>query len=332
MLETDVCYQHGFRNPCQICKYTGLEIKPNGKTPEKSYNHWEPFHLEPTPSEEKLANWELLIPCGNCKDNYQIIKAQNPPRFTDWFTWTWEIHEAVNAKLEYEPMSLDNARACWLGIGPQTKSRLVITVATGPKFKGILAVTRPHLLAYAERCDADYIELTNQSFGQWQLEKFRVHGVAKQYEQTLFIDSDCYVRPSCPNIFELGETMLHADIEHNTWWPDWAPFEYDNVLASQGLPPKTVGQLLNSGLVLCSRRTADIWKPPPHRLPDSHCSEQWWVQHQSDAFEVTLLPTEFNVQYWFEDFYERLPNAHIIHVANAPNKIELLQKLISEYP
>jgi hypothetical protein len=295
---------------------------------------WKELHTKDYPTPKWLAFWMSQVPKFGCDCESFLRKyiADNPPRYDDWFAWTWELHNAVNAKLSCEQTTLDNARACWLGIAKKTKPRLVITIATGTQFKKVLSVTRPYLQAYANRCDADYIELTNQSFDQWQLEKFRVHGFAKQYEQTLFIDSDCYVRPSCPDIFEMGETMLHADIEHNTWWPDWAPFEYGNVLASQGLASKPVGQLLNSGVVLCSKKTADIWKPPAQRLPDSHCSEQWWVQHQCDKFDVTLLPTEFNVQYWFKDFYARLSTAQIIHAANAPNKTELLQKLIAEYP
>jgi hypothetical protein len=293
---------------------------------------WKRLHTEKSHTLEAYNAWVKSLPPAGCNCNYDEALAAVPVRLNDWFAWSVDLHNWVNAKLSYEQTTLDNARACWLGMAPQTKPRLVITIATGTQFKKVLSVTRPYLQAYADRCDANYIELTNQSFDQWQLEKFRVHGFAKQYEQTLFIDSDCYVRPSCPNIFEMGETMLHSDFPHNSWWKDWAVQEYDNVLASQGLASKPVGQLLNSGVVLCSKKTADIWKPPTQRLPDSHCSEQWWVQHQCDSFDVTLLPTQFNVQYWFKDFYDRLSTAQIIHAANAPNKVELLQKLIAEYP
>jgi hypothetical protein len=295
---------------------------------------WRDIHTEQNPNP---IWWDgivrqiqsLFCDCGQFLETYVCT---NPPRYNDWFAWSWELHEAVNAKLGYGSMSIDNARACWLGIGPQTKPKLVITVATGAKFKSILAVTRPHLRAYAERCDADYLELTNQTADQWQMEKFRVYPFAQQYEQTLFIDSDCYVRSACPNIFEMGETMLHSDLPHNTWFDEWAPKEYQRVLESQGIANKPIGGILNSGVVLCSKRTADIWRPPTRRLPDSHCSEQWWVQHQCDAFDVKLLPTECNVQYWFKDFEQRLPTSQIIHLANAGNKLELLQNMIADYP
>jgi hypothetical protein len=113
MLGTDFCYQHGFRSPCQVCNHIGVEVQPTGKTPRRPYNHWEPFHREQFPSPERLANWELLIPCGTCKENYRRIKADNPPRFGDWFTWTWEIHNSVNVELSRCTVSLADAVRTW---------------------------------------------------------------------------------------------------------------------------------------------------------------------------------------------------------------------------
>lgn len=83
----------------------------------RTYNHWQPFHTERNPTPGWLAAWEALIPCGFCLENYLRIKAANPPRFNDWFPWTVEIHNSVNAHLSPPKplLSVDEAKAIWIG-------------------------------------------------------------------------------------------------------------------------------------------------------------------------------------------------------------------------
>mgnify|MGYP002142555283 CR=1 FL=1 len=51
-----------------------------------------------------LLAWEFRIPdfSCRCKGSYDLITRTIPPVFTgrkDYYLWTWEVHEAVNAKL-----------------------------------------------------------------------------------------------------------------------------------------------------------------------------------------------------------------------------------------
>ena len=238
------------------------------------YNHWRPFHTAENPTPESLAIWEAGIPCGDCKKTYLAIKAANPPRFADWFVCSWEIHNSVNAHLGRSLQSLDDARACWLAIAPCRQPRLVLTIAVGKSFTELLELTRPRMESYATRCNADFIALTNQQFDQWQREKFRTFELAKQYEQTLFLDADCIIRNTCPNLFELyrdSDVAMHDDLPYQVAPidPGWIKPDHDHTMQSQHISPAWNGKLWNSGVVLSSKRAASIWKPPTHRLPDT---------------------------------------------------------------
>ena len=77
---------------------------------------WKELHTCHNPSAEWLAEWESRIPqygC-QCQAKYLEIKANNPPRFIDWFPWTVETHNAVNQSLTDKPtMSIADAHEIW---------------------------------------------------------------------------------------------------------------------------------------------------------------------------------------------------------------------------
>jgi len=172
--------------------------------------------------------------------------------------------------------------------------------------------------AYAVRCNADFIALTNTQHDCWHGDKFRVNDFASQYEQTLFLDADLVVKESCPDLFELYPdcVAMHDDLSENKRCTrtDWASIELANVLASQSVNDYPQTRLLNSGVVLCTREK-NPWTPPTKPLPESHCGEQFWVDHQAGP-DCKILPLEFNLQFWMKDFWARIPQAHIIHLSN----------------
>jgi hypothetical protein len=109
---------------------------------------------------------------------------------------------------------------------------------------------------------------------------------------------------------------------------EWAQPEFDAVMASQGVSSEPLRRIWNSGVVQCTRETADIWKSPEHRLPDSHCSEQFYVQHQAEKHGVNPLDVRFNFQWWFEGFQDRVKDAWIVHFANCPNRYEAVKAFL----
>lgn len=81
---------------------------------QRQRDHWKKLHTENFDA-EKFEKWIERIPgCSTCRDNFRKLIESNPPRFDDWFKWTWEIHNAVNAKIGKPIMDWDAACELWL--------------------------------------------------------------------------------------------------------------------------------------------------------------------------------------------------------------------------
>lgn len=99
--------------------------------------HWRKLHTENFDT-EKLNKWIERIPgCSTCRDNFRKILESSPPRFYDWFRWTWEIHNSVNAKIGKPLVEWDEAcnQWNWNGTFPvptkRNRHRKIVT-AIGP--------------------------------------------------------------------------------------------------------------------------------------------------------------------------------------------------------
>ena len=68
---------------------------------EKQREHWRKLHTT-TMDADSLATWINEIPSDQdcqCAYRFTNIIKDIPPRFDDWNKWTWQVHNAVNAKL-----------------------------------------------------------------------------------------------------------------------------------------------------------------------------------------------------------------------------------------
>ena len=82
-------------------------------------SHWPWLHNGEWSTEEELAEWEKGIPrygC-DCQTFWKTWKAANPPPYGDpakCFDWSVTAHNAVNAKLDRQIWSIEEALAHWL--------------------------------------------------------------------------------------------------------------------------------------------------------------------------------------------------------------------------
>jgi hypothetical protein len=247
-------------------------------------------------------------------------------------------HEGVwrGAWLEHERMPIELIPyARWKPVQDSINPKndlLIITIAVGKTFRELQEVTGPILEEYAERVGADFVALTNITQQWWGLEKFRVQEYAREYERTLYIDADVILRDSVPNLFEFvprGYVAMHDDWPHLPDY-DWLWNERGAILGSQGVPMDRTETAWNTGIVLCDRDHADIWKPPLAPFLPSHCAEQFWIENSARKYPFFRIPTELNTQYWMPKFQELLPSAKIVHLANCPNskRVELAKELV----
>ncbi len=104
--------------PVDPVKPTRIEIEwhapPKKSLAEQGRELWSELHTSVTI--EALAAWEERIPNFECKCKafYNAWKIDHPPREGDFFAWTVELHNAVNAKLSKPTLTLDEARQLWM--------------------------------------------------------------------------------------------------------------------------------------------------------------------------------------------------------------------------
>ena len=299
------------------------------------------FRVAPRPEKERRK-----AICGNCLmnsdgwcqacgchiDSKVAISSQSCPE-GKWGEW----HGDDEPPMGYLPT---------VEMIPESKKkRLVITVATGSDFARVLDLTGPFMRAYAERCDADFVALTDTTQNWPMYEKFRVHQWANRYKETLFIDADCLVRSDAENLFEMippNTVAMHNDISinrNNQWFiQSWAM-----VNSSQGVsrPLPVPLRVLNSGVVMCDQQTSVIWRPPDRPLPQTHEDEQIWIQSQieTQGIAVIELARGWNEQWYTQrtedgnspQRWEMLAEAaQIIHFARCPNRIPEIQRWIGK--
>lgn len=82
-------------------------------------------------------------------------------------------------------------------------------MAIGEKYEEILQLTKPSIVRYAKKCNADFHIIKDVKISQrlnWDdtnFEKFQVKDYLSSYDRVVFIDSDCLVFNDCIDLFDL---------------------------------------------------------------------------------------------------------------------------------
>lgn len=334
----------GYPLYCACGHVTGREA---GYSFESQANAWRVLHSrfaaaiksgvwEPSIERAWFAEtWSTMIPrrCG-CAESWPKLLARigiNWDSAETAFHSSWELHNAVSIEhAGNPPITFEQARFLFLD-EPPVRDRCVVTIGTGAKFRELLRVSRQSLLAYAERCNADYYEITDPQFVDWKREKFRVYDFASRYQRTLFVDADCWIRPSCPDLFEVVPTnrvAMHDDRPFQAS-SDWIKKHRRELYASQEIVADPDTEFcLNSGVVLCSKESAGVWLPPKKPFPNFHIAEQLLVEYQAmQTGPVEILPRRFNCQFWMNDFATASLDSDVIHLADCRSKLAEMRKL-----
>lgn len=306
---------------------------------------WSKLHFYTGHDPQWVELWQMLIPSGcECKSEFKSIYKQHPFCYNSseaFFESAIILHNAVNSKLNKPTVSLDRAYMLWRHRRPATdRTRAIVTVANGTRFVEMLRLTRPLMQAYADRVNADLIDLDNDTESWGPMEKFRTWHFAQQYDEVLFVDADCVIKPECPDLFSMYTQSIVA---HDDWSrlykTDWLERERATVASKAGISIEHTAQCLNSGVVLSRRSSADIWKRPEADIGTSHCAEQIWLEHCIDkrveeGATLGRLDVRANWQWWFSthdegSFEAGLKDAWIVHFANAPNRLQLIGDYIN---
>jgi len=303
---------------------------------------WSKLHSEELGTPEFLKEWKTFMPSGcDCRKKTEAILKRLPPRYDSpqsWFEWSIEFHNEVNLSLEKPTITLDRAYMLWKNRRPQTgRARAVITVANGVEFSHILAMTRPFMQTYANRVNADLIDLDNDTESWGLMEKFRVYEFAKQYHEVMFVDADCIITEKCPDLFDFdGEVSIHNDYE---LFRSAATIneERKNVSQRSGVEIPSTKTAYNTGVVVTRGRANHIWVRPEVPIGNSRLAEQVWIESQINRndLKVNELPHQANWQYWYgrhsqsiTPFEDGIRDAWIVHASATTKKEQLIKKLV----
>ena len=252
-----------------------------------------------------------------------------------------DVLKAVNYPVWVDPIDDVKPNPC--------KKNCIITVCSGQVYEDMFEKIRDRYEAYAEKCDADFVILSGYTQGWWGLEKFRIKPFVEAYERTCFLDSDIIIKSNAPNIFNMvpeGQIGVHDDWPYLIHKPfnflQWRDTERNSLVKSQvadeNFDYATHDTLLNTGVVLTSKRHADIWTPMKKQFPGNHCDEQFWIEYLilKKDYEVCKLPFSMNCQYWTDVFHSvaGVKEYYFLHLATdgtGDEKEIVLEEVLEKY-
>ena len=267
-----------------------------------------------------FAEWVPTIPksCG-CEDWFlgSESKINWATPHTAWLSFH-ELHNEVSAKIGKPQMSELEARGRYRL--PVIRKPRVIVVYYEAAHAGVMEVTRPSMQAYADRCGANLVELTGVFHHGWSMcDKWRMSNVAWNYDQALLLDSDVFVMPQAPNIFEEFNEYQFAGVDEfpnygymgpADWWREEAAAFYK----SQGIEfvPKAG---VNAGVMLFNDTPTmcDIYREPESPYPKFWCLEQFWLWYKLESVKWASIDHRWNWAYIRKDFAEGVESAYFVH-------------------
>jgi uncharacterized HAD superfamily protein len=312
---------------------------------EQGRKRWKALHLHKDCSRVWYEAWKnevLGSKCG-CENHFERLEQTHPLSFESeqaFFESSIAMHNAVNQQLGKPACSLERAYALWRHRRLDTgRKRCVVSVAVGDDCVAMSKLTWPLMQAYADKCDADFIGLDNETEDCAIMEKFRTWHFCQQYDEVLFLDADCLVKPTAPNIFdEYSETICVHDDGPRMGDADWIRRDRNVTSAETGEKFRHALECFNFGVVLTRKPAADIWKRPEANIGTSHYIEQTWIGEQvgqavQKSATLKTLDSKWNWQWWFNntnpgEFDTGLLAAHIVRFAAHPNRYEATKEYI----
>jgi len=309
------------------------------------HQHWREWHTIANPGSEWLASWIDRIPgCVQCKEDMKGWIESNRPRFDDWPAYACEGHNHVNRKLLKNEMTPNEAKKRWSPgiLWPWKRSlekitpnnnRCVLVIAPDEWSRQQLEITRPSLREYANRFDAQYIELNQNVCPMWPMvNKFLAWEVSEFFEQTLYLDCDVIFKPSMPDLFSMvpigsyaAQDELPTVLEglHSDGYMKQC-LDYAKSVGHTHIPKK-----IPNGGVLMLPRNASAYTPPSVPVAADWCMDQFLLAYNLEDQNTIWLDDRYNWGWIRKDWKDGLDAAYTIHL-NGCHDRELRLRLLAE--
>lgn len=203
-----------------------------------------------------------------------------------------------------------------------------------------LSITRPLIVEYANKCRADYIELTgNQCPSYPMYNKYRLEQVTSTYQKTLYLDCDVAVNPIAPNVFDnFVEEKIY-------FYNEWVGLRNSNKLVFKGMN-KEREQIIetfswlsnegreyiqpNCGVMLIPQTLSGIYSQPKLPYPKIWCFDQHYLILNLNKNQYEIIDWRYNLEFMINGFWDKIDQAYFIHLNGVKpdsRRLELLRQI-----
>ncbi len=253
-----------------------------------------------------------------------------------------KYHNKINGKvrtLKKSAKGLVNVVNFVDDIPKPTSDYAVCVIPANDSAMELLDITREGVQSYAEKCGADYIELSGDQCPDWPMaNKYRLYSVTSKYKKTLYIDCDVVIKPSSPNIFEEtpdDKISVCDDFLIFSSWGEagWIKEEQDNIVTK--LLDRKHDQMKNgafdlkfcpnAGVMVIPKSCREYYKQPDKPYTRMWCFDQHWLAISAPREVFNIMEERWNnraVQSRVKkpkskvpsDFWTLLDDCHFIHI------------------
>lgn len=226
---------------------------------------------------------------------------------------------------------------------PRRSDTAICTIAANKIAIDQLKIVKNNIIKYANKCGADYIELTGDQFPEYAMyNKYRLYQITSKYEKTLYLDCDIVIKNNCPNLFEIAPDNQISGYDQSEILQINDQIKQTNYSEEMKLYTKQTQLYFginndcyiqpNGGVLIIPKALCDLYKQPNKPYIKTWCFDQYYLSCYLNNNNFFNLNPIFNWEFIRHDFWDRLNDAYIIHVdGSRPQsyRLELLSRLIN---
>jgi len=168
--------------------------------------------------------------------------------------------------------------------------QVVVTICVGDAFKKMAEVTHPTIKAYAEKCGADFLVLSDNTTGHHAgFMKFQLGKLFDTYDRVLYVDTDILIRDDSPSLFEKIPAGVFAAFNEGAYMERFSNIESfvsEYPVCEHGTAKAWArsGIYYNTGVMMLDKKFADFFVIP--QKPINHFYEQ--TQFNFELFKYAV--------------------------------------------
>lgn len=228
---------------------------------------------------------------------------------------------------------------------PQQKNDIAICVIAANSIAlEQLNITRKQLIKYANKCRADYIELSGDQFPEYPMyNKYRLYQITSKYEKTLYLDCDVIVKDNCPDLFKITPDDKISGYNQNNILKINDKIKGTNYHQEMKIDTEKIARYFdinisdyiqpNGGVLIIPKLLSNLYKQPIKPYVKTWCFDQYYLSchlNKSNFYDIDQL---FNWEYIRHNFWDHLNESYIIHAdGSRPHsyRLKLLSNLIEK--